>query len=204
MTNIDSKIKVPKRLRELFNNDIGFNIENYVLNKDIVEIPKKGYLIQKAIKIRKLVFCLLGVFVVTGFLFIFGYVPFKAVVLIENTNSNIEINSLNILGISSLIIFIIGWIIWFIDVFIIGFYYTGHKIIEPVIQYFNKLVEQHKLVNDLKKYPVIFNMTFYYNKISQFAIDFPKTYPLYSPFYAMIGLGIFFDKLDDYINPTNN
>ena len=41
MTNIDSKIKVPKRLRELFNNDIGFNIENYVLNKDIVQIPKK-------------------------------------------------------------------------------------------------------------------------------------------------------------------
>ena len=56
MNNIDNKIKVPKRLREFFNNDIDFKIENYVLNKDIVEIPKKGYLIQKAIKIRKLFF----------------------------------------------------------------------------------------------------------------------------------------------------
>ncbi|MBO6094764.1 hypothetical protein J6P11_01885 [bacterium] len=47
-------------------------------------------------------------------------------------------------------------------------------------------------------------MAFYYKNRSQFPIDYPNTYQIYSPVLALIGLGIFFDRLHDYINQKNN
>ncbi|MBO7044239.1 hypothetical protein J6W34_06960 [bacterium] len=90
-----------------------------------------------------------------------------------------------------------------IDFFGIIFVYANKKI-KFILNYFNKLVEEKKLVSDLKKYPVIFVMAFYYKNRSQFKIDYPNTYPAFSPYFALVALGIFFDRLYDYVNPNKD
>ena len=62
MTNQHKKIWIPKKQRPFFNEDTNFNIADYVLNKDIQNIPKKWYLIDKAIQIRHIGISLLIIF----------------------------------------------------------------------------------------------------------------------------------------------
>ena len=59
MTNKNNSLQneiiwIPKKIRAFYYKDIDFNIKNYVLNKNIMDIPKKGYLIKKAINIKKI------------------------------------------------------------------------------------------------------------------------------------------------------
>ena len=47
MTNKNSSFQneiiwIPKKIRVFYYKDIDFNIKNYVLNKNIIDIPKKG------------------------------------------------------------------------------------------------------------------------------------------------------------------
>ena len=64
MINQNKFIWVPKKIRDLFYKDIDFNIQNYVLNKDIHDIPGNGYLIKKAIFAKNIFYSLLVLFVI--------------------------------------------------------------------------------------------------------------------------------------------
>ena len=202
MINKDKTIWIPKKQRQFFYKDTNFNVSNYVLNKDILDIPTKGYLIKKALYIRHIGGILLVVFILFGIPLLVFFSLYIAI-LTGSLSGHIQVKIVYNFGIVAVILAILAWIICFINIFLIGFFYSS-KLIKPTVDYFNKLVKENKLVADLKKYPVVFIMAFYYNNKGQFPIDYPKTYQMYSPVLALIGLGIFFDKLYDYINQTNN
>ena len=202
MTNNDKIIWVPKKQRQFFYKDIDFNVSNYVLDKDILDIPTKGYLINKALYIRHIGETLLVVFILFG-IPLLVFCSLYIAILTGGLSGHNQVKNVDNFGIAAVVLAILTWIIFFINIFGIGFFYSS-KLIEPIVDYFNKLVKENKLVADLKKYPVVFIMAFYYNNKGQFPIDYPKTYQIYSPVLALIGLGIFFDKLYDYINKTNN
>ena len=64
MINYKKKFKIPKIIRSFYYKDISFNIENYVLDKNIVDIPGNGNLMQSAINMRKNFYSLLVIFVI--------------------------------------------------------------------------------------------------------------------------------------------
>lgn len=201
MTNQHKKIWIPKKQRPFFNEDTNFNIADYVLNKDIQNIPKKWYLIDKAIQIRHIGLSLLIIFILFGL----PLVIFSILYIVAVTQSfcSTQLRIVYNFGISAAVLWVLAWIIYIINIFCIGFSYSS-RFIKPILSYFNKLVKENKLVSDLSKYPVVFIMAFYYKNRSQFPIDYPNTYQIYSPVLALIGLGIFFDRLHDYINQNNN
>ena len=202
MINKIYKIKIPKKIKSFYYNDIDFNIQDFVLNKDITNIPGNGNLIKTAINMKKTVYWILTIFFVLGFftvIFFFLNIPIYSG--IWHTHKQLEI--IHIFGIIASVLWPITWIIFLIDFFGIIFVYANKKI-KFILNYFNKLVEEKKLVSDLKKYPVIFVMAFYYKNRSQFKIDYPNTYPAFSPYFALVALGIFFDRLYDYVNPNKD
>ena len=202
MINKIYKIKIPKKIKSFYYNDIDFNIQDFVLNKDITNIPGNGNLIKTAINMKKTVYWILTIFFVLGFftvIFFFLNIPIYSG--IWHTHKQLEI--IHIFGIIASVLWPITWIIFLIDFFGIIFIYANKKI-KFILNYFNKLVEEKKLVSDLKKYPVIFVMAFYYKNRSQFKIDYPNTYPAFSPYFALVALGIFFDRLYDYVNPNKD
>lgn len=201
MTNQHKKIWIPKKQRLFFNEDTNFNIADYVLNKDIQNIPKKWYLIDKAMQIRHIGLSLLIIFI----LFALPLIIFSILYIVAKTQSfcSTQLRIVYEFGISAAVLWVLGWIIDIIDILCIAFWYSS-RFIKPTLSYFNKLVQENKLIPDLNKYPVVFIMAFYYKKKAQFSIDYPNTYQIYSPVLALIGLGIFFDRLHDYINQKNN
>ena len=202
MINKIYKIKIPKKIKSFYYNDIDFNIQDFVLNKDITNIPGNGNLIKTAINMKKTVYWILTIFFVLGFftvIFFFLNIPIYSG--IWHTHKQLEI--IHIFGIIASVLWPITWIIFLIDFFGIIFVYANKKI-KFILNYFNKLVEEKKLVSDLKKYPVIFVMAFYYKNRSEFKIDYPNTYPAFSPYFALVALGIFFDRLYDYVNPNKD
>ncbi|MBO7044240.1 hypothetical protein J6W34_06965 [bacterium] len=56
MINKIYKIKIPKKIKSFYYNDIDFNIQDFVLNKDITNIPGNGNLIKTAINMKKTVY----------------------------------------------------------------------------------------------------------------------------------------------------
>ena len=104
-------------------------------------------------------------------------------------------------GICCAVILVIAFTVWSLN--FLRFSIFTKKEIQFMINYFNLLIKENKLIPDLKKYPVIFVMAFYYDKTWQFPIDYPNTYPRFVPYGAIYGLAIFFDKLYDYINKND-
>lgn len=197
MINQNKFIWVPKKIRDLFYKDIDFNIQNYVLNKDIHDIPGNGYLIKKAIFAKNIFYSLLVLFVILT-LPIVAFFIFHICIL-AGVNISFKEQIIYIFGITAGVLWLLGWIILFINIFTVGIFYVN-KQIKNIIEYFNKLVKENKLVSDIKKYPIVFIMAFYSKNRSQFPIDYPNTFPRFSPFFALIGPCIFFDKLYYYIN----
>ena len=154
---------------------------------------------QSAIKMKKNFYLLLVIFgILTIPILAFFVFHICTLVNINILNAK-EINYG--FGITSGILWLIGWIIFFIDIVYVNSY--TDKQCKLIVNYFNTLVQDKKLIADLKKYPVIFIMSFYYENRSQFIIDYPNTYPAFAPFLVVIGQSIFFDRLYDYINQIN-
>ena len=200
MTNLVNKIKIPKKIRSFYYKDINFSIQDFVLNKDITNIPGNGNLIKIAFNAKYIFYTLLVIFALFT-LPILTFFPFHLCFLAGVKIVNVK-KITYYFGIIAGCLWGLAWIIFFTNIFIVGFIYVNKKI-KPIIDYFNKLVEEKKLVADLRKYPVVFAMAFYYKNRSQFRIDYPNTYPWFSPYFALVGLGIFFDRLYDYINQIN-
>lgn len=63
MTNLVNKIKIPKKIRSFYYKDINFSIQDFVLNKDITNIPGNGNLIKIAFNAKYIFYTLLVIFV---------------------------------------------------------------------------------------------------------------------------------------------
>ena len=200
MINLINKIKIPKQIRSFYYKDINFSIQDFVLNKDITNIPGNGNLIKIAFNAKYIFYTLLVIFVLFT-LPILTFFPFHLCFLAGVKIVNVK-KITYYFGIIAGCLWVIAWIIFFSNIFIVGFIYLDKKI-KPIIDYFNKLVEEKKLVADLRKYPVVFVMVFYYKNRSRFRIDYPNTYPRFSPYFGLVGLGIFFDRLYDYVNQND-
>ncbi|MBQ5492839.1 MAG: hypothetical protein IIT78_03080 [Mycoplasmataceae bacterium] len=203
MINKKMRIWIPKKIAPFYYKDIDFKIENYVLDKDITNIIGNGHLIKKAIKLRHVFYWLLLMFILLCIsLVLFFFIK----MLIYSGSLNYSSSQLVIIkdfGISAIILWVLGWIWWILMWFGIIIFYTN-KQCKLIVDYFNKLVKENKLVSDLSKYPVVFIMAFYYKNRSQFPIDYPNTYPRFACFFAILGPSIFFDRLYEYINRKTN
>ncbi len=186
-----------KKILPFYNNDMVYSISDFVIDKNINDIPDGGKLTNRYLKHKNIAYILsflfISVFMIVGLILYIVAIP--VLVLVSD-------HMFYLISAIAGIFLAVGIVCWGIN--LLAAMKWAQNTIKKLNTYLKKLIIENKLISDINKYPYNVIMSFYIDQPFKYKIDYPNKYPGFHPLMCLCGLSHFLDRLYEYVNKPND